>query len=312
MTATLEEQVQAVPPPLPTLNITDKTCCVSISFGCVGNSRKVSTSQVEVDTDKSLLAVSKKLLDSAELTAISKHDADTRSAVMAVSLPSLFKTGVYLVPIPAIEKVQQLLTDAQVKRLALIDVFMKAYKERKGQAEVRLKALFNPQDYPSPARVRAAFEFDWQWVSFSTPGKLKEISSEFFKQEQEKAAAHWQQATNEITLLLRTGLKDLVDHMVDRLTPSDDGKTKKFHSSTIENIKEFLANFSIRNVTDDSQLEMIVKSAQSLLSGIDAKTIRTNEAVRDSTKHGFELVKQCLDGLVIDAGSRKIILDDEE
>lgn len=149
-------------------------------------------------------------------------------------------------------------------------------------------------------------------MSFSTPGRLKEISADFFKAEQEKAASKWQQATDEITLLLRQQMKDLVDHMLERLEPGDDGKAKKFHGTTVTKIKTFLDSFSIRNVTDDAQLAMIVKSAQQLLSGVNVEDIRENEAVRSNTANGFKLVKDCLDNLVVEAGSRKIILDDEE
>jgi hypothetical protein len=310
-TATLEEQVTSAPP-MPEVNVTDKTSCVSITFGSLGNTRKVSTSEVEVDADKSLIHVNKMLLDSPELKAISKHDAETRSTVLAISLPSFFRAGFYLVPIAAIPKVEDILKAAQSKRLYLVEAFLKTYKDHKAQAELRLKGLYQAADYPSASRVRACFIFEWTWLTFSTPSRLKEISAEFFAQEQAKAATHWQQATDEITLLLRSSLKDLVDHMVERLTPGDDLKPKRFHATTVTNLQEFLANFAIRNVTDDAQLDMIVKSAQQLLSGVDADLIRSNEAVRDSTKSGFELVKQCLDTLVTEAGSRKIVFESDD
>jgi hypothetical protein len=310
-TATLPDQLETAPPMQP-VNVTDKTVAVSITFTSIGNSRKVSTSQVEVDTDKSLIRVSKTLLDSGELAAIGKLDAETRAAIVAIALPSFFRSGVYLVPIPAIEMIEGILEDAKGKRAALIEAFLNVYKERKAQAEVRLKTLFNPADYPTIGQVRAAFTFDWSWVSFSTPGKLKEISADFFKQEQEKAASKWQQATDEITLLLRQQLKDLVDHMLDRLEPGNDGKPRKFHGTTVTKIKTFLDSFSIRNVTDDAQLAMIVKSAAQLLEGVNVDDIRENEAVRSNTQKGFQLVKDCLDTLVVEAGSRKIVLDEEE
>lgn len=108
MTATLPDQLESAPPMQPS-NVTDKTVCISLSFGSVGNSRKVSTSQVEVDTDKTMLRVTKTLLDSDELAAIGKLDAETRAAIVAIALPSFFRSGVYLVPIPAIEMIEGIL-----------------------------------------------------------------------------------------------------------------------------------------------------------------------------------------------------------
>ena len=311
MMPTMEEQL-ATAPPLPTLNVTEKTVCISITFGALGNSRKVSTSEVEVDADKSMIRVNKTLLDAAELKAITKHDGELRSWLVDISLPSFFRAGFYLVPIAAIQKVQERLTEGQTKRADLIEAFLKVYKQRKSEAETRLKGLYNPTDYPAPSRVRAMFVFEWSWISFTTPGKLKEISATFFEQEQQKAATKWAQATEEITLLLREQLKEMVDHMVERLTPGEDGKANRFHSSSLANLNQFFENFKLRNVTDDAQLDMIVQSAQQLLSGVDAQSIRDNEAVRDNTAKGLGLVKQCLDSLVVEAGSRKITFESEE
>jgi hypothetical protein len=40
-------------------DLAQKTVCVKVRLGRLGNTRKVSNSQVEVDTDKSLLLISK-------------------------------------------------------------------------------------------------------------------------------------------------------------------------------------------------------------------------------------------------------------
>jgi hypothetical protein len=310
MSVTLEAELNAAPP-MPAVNVTDKTVVVTITCGAIGNSRKVATSEIQIDADKDLIRVTKQLLDSPELKAIGHHDGQTRTEIVSLALPSFFRSGFYLVPIAAIERVQKILTEAKDKREELVEAFLKVYQQRKTEAEERLKGQFNSSDYPMPSRVRQQFIFEWSWVSFATPGRLKEISAAFFQQEQSKAAQQWQQATEEITLLLRTQLKDLVDHMLERLAPADDGKKKKFHSSSVTKVKEFLENFSIRNVTSDAELEMIVNSAKQLLSGIDPDSIRNNEAVRDNAEKGFQMLKACLDPLVVEAGSRKILLDDD-
>jgi hypothetical protein len=42
-------------------DLAQRTVCVKVRLGRLGNTRKVSNSQVEVDTDKSLLLISKQL-----------------------------------------------------------------------------------------------------------------------------------------------------------------------------------------------------------------------------------------------------------
>ena len=55
-----------------------KTVFVKLHLGVLGNSRKVSSAQVEVDADKNLIRVSKTLLDSPELQAIRRLDGELR------------------------------------------------------------------------------------------------------------------------------------------------------------------------------------------------------------------------------------------
>jgi hypothetical protein len=55
-----------------------QTVFIKVHLGLLGNTRKVSSSQVEVDADKALIRVSKTLLDSPELQAIRALDGDVR------------------------------------------------------------------------------------------------------------------------------------------------------------------------------------------------------------------------------------------
>ena len=307
MTPTAEPGVSKPP-----VDIMQSTVCISITFGSLGNHRKVSTSEVEVNAEKDLINVSKKLLDSEELKAITKHDGETRAWLMSICLPSLFRSGIYLVPIAAIEKVQERLEAAKTKRQELIEKFLLTYESCKAEAQTKLRDLFNATDYPSIGRVRNAFVFEWAWITFSTPGKLKEISQGFFEQEKHKAEAHWQEATQAVQELLREQFKELVSHLVERLTPGPDGKPKKFKESTIKNMKDFLENFSIRNVTDDNELQALVTATTKLMTGVEAGDLRSNEAVRGNIQKGFTLVQECLDKLVVEGRTRKIILEDTD
>ena len=54
----------------PGVDLAKKTVCIKMRLSTMGNTRKVSTSQIEADADKDLLRVSKHLLDSAELKAM--------------------------------------------------------------------------------------------------------------------------------------------------------------------------------------------------------------------------------------------------
>jgi hypothetical protein len=81
-------------------------------------------------------------------------------------------------------------------------------------------------------------------------------------------------------------MAELVEHMIDRLSKDDDGKAKTFKTSTVENFKEFADLFAARNLTGDSELAALVEKAQKVMSGVDAKSLRTDAGARhDRVRH---------------------------
>ena len=80
----------------PGVDLARKTVCIKVRLSTMGNTRKVSTSQIEADADKDLLRVSKHLLDSAELKAIGRFDGEIRRFLYNICLP--FEVGIHLLP----------------------------------------------------------------------------------------------------------------------------------------------------------------------------------------------------------------------
>lgn len=292
-------------------NIFDRAVSITVTFGGIGNSRKVSNSSVQVDADKDLISVSKKLLDSPELDAIRKLDGEIRKYRDKLCLPSMLKSGIYLLPIVLVPEVEEKLRDFRQRRFTLVQDFLASYSQRMEEAALRLREVFNPQDYRSSERVRAAFTFDWQYVTFSTPGKLKEISAAFFEQEQQKMVAKVAEATGEVRQVLRAAMQEMVSHMVERLTPGEDGKTKTFHKTSVENLMEFMRTFDARNITDDAQLKALVDQAGALLEGINPKALRDNDSLRAGVQSSLAEIKTALDTMIVEGGNRLISFDEE-
>src|SRR5258705_13887301 len=88
----------------PGMDLAKKTVCIKVRVSTMGNTRKVSTTQIETDADKDLLRVSKRLVDSAELKAITRFDGEIRRFLYNICLP--FEIGIHLLPITALETVE--------------------------------------------------------------------------------------------------------------------------------------------------------------------------------------------------------------
>ena len=199
----------------PGTDLAKKTVFIKVHLGLLGNSRKVSSSQVEVDADKALILVTKRLLASPELQAIRTLDGDVRRFLYDTCLP--FEVGIHLLPLGLLETVDEKLREFREKRSVLVKVFLDAYPRMCQEAAGRLRTLHNPADYPPADEVRSRFTFSWQYVSYGVPEQLREISARMFQTERDKAVQAMSEACAEVQQVMRASLLELVSHLRDRL-----------------------------------------------------------------------------------------------
>jgi hypothetical protein len=292
----------------PGTDLARKTVFIKLHLGLLGNSRKVSSSQVEVDADKALIRVSKNLLDSPELQAIRSLDGDIRRYLYDTCLP--FDVGIHLLPLGLIEAVDERLREFKAQRDELVDAFLLAYPRLCQEAAVRLRTLYNPTDYPPVEEVRGCFSLSWQYISYGVPEQLGEISARIFETEREKAAEAMSQACDEIQQVMRASLLEMVNHLRDRLADQPDGKPQRLRESTVQKLREFLTTFNLRNVVDDQELKEQVERAQALLEGVSTDELRNMPLVRASVREGMANIAAQMDVLVNDRVSRKFRFDE--
>src|ERR1700730_13425784 len=139
----------------PGVDLSKKTVCIKMRLSTMGNTRKVSTSQIEADADKDLLRVSKHLLDSAELKAIGRFDGEIRRFLYNICLP--FEIGIHLLPIAALEIVEDRMRKFGEDRQTLVTAFLAMYPALCQDAAKRLRGLYNPADYPPIDKVTREF-----------------------------------------------------------------------------------------------------------------------------------------------------------
>ena len=276
-------------------------------LGRIGNTRKVSNSQVEADTDKSLIRVSKHLLDSKELRAVANFDGEVRQYLYDTCLP--FEAGIHLCPLGLLEQIEGKLREFATAREALVKAFLSAYPGLCREAGQRLRSLYNPSDYPPPDYVAQQFSFSWQYISFGVPDQLREISTKIWQDEREKAAEVMAEAGREIQDVLRVAMAELVKHMRDWLKDAPDGKPLRFKESTVSNLVEFLGTFDFRNVTDDAELKALVERARQVLAGVTADDLRTTADVRAKVQQGMADLAAELDTMIVKKPARKFRFD---
>ncbi len=302
-----ENGAQAAP-----YNIFNRALALNLEIGRFGTRKKVRSSAVQTDADHTMLHISKDILDADEFKALARFDSETRNYIWRKSLPSQFRNGIQLIPFEDVTPVDEYLTQRVSERDALIEKAIARLDPIKADAETRLGSLFNDRDYPSDQKIRNCYSMTWNFVEFGTPGKLKSLNARLFER---MLAQEKQRAVNEvdqIRLMLRAGMAEIVEHMVDRLTPEADGKKKVFRDSMVDNVKEFLSDFEHKNIIDDAELAALVKQANEIMDGVTAKDLRTDEGFRDFTREQFSNMKGVLDAMMKDAPSRKFHLRAED
>lgn len=304
-------------PSTPTIK-KDRAVCLAVDVEMIGNTRQVSNSLMEGsleenNIDSKLIRVHKHLLDSPELKAIRKRNGEGRRWLYDHSLPSLFKSGVYRLPVRSIAKAEAYFVEWENDIKALVKQFKAAYPALVATSRQRLGAAFNPADYPDVKKLAAMFSVSHKYVSFETPDSLMEVSAEFYEQERQKAAVEVQVEQEMCVRALRERTADLVNHLIERLTGDKDGKPKIFRNSMITNINEFIANFrdGLNDIGEDSQLSKEIAKMESMLKGVNADKLRESDSLREQVKAGFENIKAKLDTMLQDKPKRAIYIDDE-
>jgi hypothetical protein len=104
-----------------------RTVCIKVERHQLGNSKKVNSSQVEVDSDRALIRVTKFLWESKEYTAIRNFDGEITRYLEEMCLP--FERGIHLCPLPLLKQVDAKMHEFSERRYELVEAFVAAYPE---------------------------------------------------------------------------------------------------------------------------------------------------------------------------------------
>ena len=229
--------------------------------------------------------VNKKILgDSAELDAVQKFAANVRNAHYAMTLP-WSDTGLRLLTTKNYFGYQQQLTALQAEFNNLVEKFLAAYGWEVGQAQVRLGALFNANDYPSADSIRDKFKFNINYMPVPEAGDFRlDVSNEANKQ----LAEHY---NNYYQTQLKTAMQDVwtrahsaLSKMSERLDYADHQTKKIFRDSLVDNVLEVVELMDTCNITGDTHMSAIKTKLRDALSGVTPDALRQDEYYRLETK----------------------------
>lgn len=300
--------VAVLPTPVRKAALLDNAVLLRLKFSRYGTSKKVATSQVEVNTDKTKLRITKRILDSPEADAIGKAEDRIIAWVKSQCLPSTIDEGLWFVPLQNSENVNSRLKEMGEERKEKVELLCAALPAIEDRDREQLKDLYSSTDYPSSDALRRAFGIEWYFLALTAPRSLQNVSEEIYMESKRRMEQNIATATESVQAILREQFKKLVDHLVDRLTPEADGKKRVFRDTLTSNFKEFLAKFSTMNITDDVELDNLVGVARQLLDGVEPDALRDLDELRSDTLAKFQTIQSLTDELIVNEPARRILI----
>ena len=143
-------------------------------------------------------------------------------------------------------------------------------------------------------------------MQFSAPSRLQFVSQDMYEQAIANFHADIEDFRQNSVSLLREKFKGLVDHIIERLTPDEDGQRKIFRKSMVENLKEFVYNFQHLNITNDMELAEEINKVNLLMEGIEPSQLRSGQALPQQITSVLGRVQASVDGMIERAPKRRV------
>ena len=299
-------------------NVLELTTCLLLRFHKTGLIRKGNIAKIQTAANKKRLGLHKKILQSANYEQMMLIARDIRRYAVKRQVPgSPFAEGTHLIPLPLVDDMNEKISNAEQGYNSFANLFVDEYAGLVEEARVELDDQFDSSNYfdvstlKGRRHLRNKFWVERRWFDWS-PSSDTKVSKAIAHQEQKRQAEEIQDMALQVKAALRLGLKKLIDHLVDRLTPGPGGAKKQFAPTTITKVVDFLELFSARNVCNDVQLAALANQAKEVLNGVDPHAIRTDEEIAAIVATRMATVKTTLDQLVQELPERMIMLEDDE
>jgi hypothetical protein len=228
--------------------------------------------------------VTKKLfVDNPKFAEIGKAGNRIRNYVNAHTLP--WMGDMRLLPIAQFMEFTDAMNDMKGEFEAAVDSFLTDYSTAVRAMAFKLGNLFDRNEYPDAAHVRAKFDVQWRVCPVPTAGDFRVDAENRLKQE---LAEQYGRALNEriaeAMAAMWGRLHECLTHMKERLDYKDDGKPNVFRDSMLENAHELLSMLRALNVTGDPKMESARRDLAAALAGVEAQELRKNEKVREDVR----------------------------
>ena len=256
--------------------------------------------------ESKFLSAGKKLLDTNHpaFKAVTAVRGKIQSCWKSISLPYP-ESGVRLIRQDKIDEFDRQMRGFRSELAEAVENLDRHYHDLKAAARQRLGSLFNASDYPES--LAGAFSVEWDFPSVEPPDYLQQLNPQLYEEECRRVQSRFDEAVQMAEEAFTAELAKLISHLTERLSGQDDGKSKIFRDSAVENLNEFFQRFRDLNVRSNAQLDQLVADAQRVVRGVEPQSLRDNAGLRQHVATEMSRVQSVLDGLLVDRPRRAIL-----
>lgn len=292
-------------------SILARSVCLMLRCSYFGNYRKVALPRVVEAAGgqpekmaTTPVKTTKTLVKPSRLTAAFRVQEDARTFLRQKAIPGsrVFGDGSYLVPVGVLQEVVAGLKGYRTALAVEAELLAAGWEEAIEEQRPLLGDLFDRSDYPPPHEVREAWGISWTFVAFGSPDKLMEVDAALAEESHAQKVEEMNRAWDEVRLVMRGSLQQLLLDLAERLKPDKNGRQKGIRPEALDDVMDFLDSFPKRDLTDDAGLRAETERIRAMLDGVDVESLRGDEQFRSSVLAATSEAAGRLAELVQEAG----------
>ena len=220
------------------------------------------------------------LIDDKEmLDEITSRQAKLRGTVKGMTVPFPID-GVYFVLGKDIEAVTNIIKSEKEEILGLAKKFSENYEKIVENYSIKYPKFYQIArgKYPSKETVKDRFYVEFRMFQVNVPNKkLSFISPELYKEEMKKFKNEIEEMKKEVVNIIYT---ELLERVVTLSRQCDDGKPSQRTLNNLGELFEKVENLYADFIERQDIADMVMR-VKKMVSGVDAKELRTDEKFKD-------------------------------
>ena len=290
--------------------LSERAIYLVLDWSALGTWKRVDTEKVVTKKQKrdDEVRARKRVINSSAMSDLRSIRYKVKRMLRTYALNSMFRPGVYAIPVQHVDYVDSVLKDADNNMHSVREKLQAEWPSVIKDAKERLGDLFDAADYPSAEEAANELQLSFRYMAIAeTPAILKTIAADVYKEDVERAKKETEKELEAFRLHLRAALLEIVENMRKTLQKPD-GDRKVFGQRFFKRLDEFMATFQVRNLSDDGELKKVVAQLKKVADGTDLTTLKEDAPTQKALNKTLKGINTELDKLVEEGDSRMMDL----